>query len=198
MTLRTLNYTEMLVCLEGIDGAGKSTIAKQLADYLEHSGYKVHLTSEPTGAVATPHFKAINYNHLNYVLDRYIHFFSEGGILDYLDRGYIVICDRFILSTLAYQGLYMDIDFLYKLHKPILTRLSKFLTIFIDVDPKIALRRISKRDRGKFGGDLRMNIKDLRLLRDSYKKAISIYGRELNVVIENDSVKIARLLSTYR
>lgn len=184
----------MLVCLEGIDGAGKSTIARQLMDYLQEKDYKVHLTKEPTGAVATPHFKAINYNHLNYVLDRYIHFFQDGGILDYLDKGYIVICDRFILSTLAYQGLYMNRDFLYELHKPILTRLSKFITIFIDVDPKIALRRISRRDRGKFDGDFRMNLRDLKSLRDSYKIAINRYGRDLNVIVENDSVKIAKLI----
>lgn len=98
----------LLVVFEGIDGSGKSTQARLLAERLEKQGVGVVLTSEPsTGTIG----KVIRSLRERPSLEEEIQLFTEDRrdhvqtfIRPALERGLVVICDRYIYSSAAYQG----------------------------------------------------------------------------------------------
>jgi len=111
------------IALEGIDGCGKSTQAQLLKKSLNAAGHKVYLTHEPTdshiGAIIRNIFKGrIAGDHKTiaglFVADRLDHLQNKtNGILKKLDEGYTVICDRYYLSSYAYQGAHVNLRFKY-------------------------------------------------------------------------------------
>ena len=86
----------LLIALEGPDGSGKSTQIKMLSNYLENKGYKVLVTREPGGT-------KISENIRNIILDRAQ--LIEEVIKPALEDGTIVLCDRFVYSSIVYQGI---------------------------------------------------------------------------------------------
>jgi len=115
--MRTQNRG-ILIAFEGIDGVGLTTHARKLRDLLESRGYKVVYTKEPTESYIGRWVKSLikgrasllKGNHpefdprvvaLAFTLDRALHVRNE--IIPRLQQGYIVICDRYALSTYAYQ-----------------------------------------------------------------------------------------------
>lgn len=133
------------IALEGIDGSGKSTQAGKLARKLAELGHAVHKTFEPTegliGQVIHRILKedlAISAEALSllFVADRLEH---AKEIKNALDAGKVVISDRYLLSTLAYQGAQgVDTGFLRKLHEN-LPRPD--LTVLLDIEPGRSLGR---------------------------------------------------------
>ena len=119
------------ITLEGGEGAGKSTQARLLADWLGEQGIAVGLTREPGGAPgaeeirhllvtgATGRWDPLTETLLHYAARRE---HMARFILPALDAGQWVICDRFIDSTLAYQGygLGVDLAVIGKLRKTVL------------------------------------------------------------------------------
>ena len=105
----------ILIAFEGIDGAGKSTQIRMLASYLEAQGYTVCVTAEPTRGQYGQQIRAAANSHHRlspdderqlFVLDRREHL--ETCILPALERGEIVITDRYLYSSVAYQGARYD------------------------------------------------------------------------------------------
>lgn len=101
-----------LITLEGPDGVGKTTLAVRLADHLRAKGRRVLLTSEPTqnpigtlirAALAGDKQIRPALAHL-FAADRALHLATE--IQPALDAGMDVICDRYVLSSLSYQGTF--------------------------------------------------------------------------------------------
>ena len=97
-----------LIAFEGIDGAGKSTQAKRLSDWLEARGFRTLVTFEPTHGEhgkrirnADPRLEPEE-ERAEFVLDRKEH--VETCITPALERDEIVICDRYYYSSMAYQG----------------------------------------------------------------------------------------------
>jgi dTMP kinase len=147
------------ITFEGIDGSGKSTQARLLADALRADGTDVVLTREPGGS---PGAEEIRNLLLTGDTDRWsamteILLFTaarrdhlEKTVLPALDAGKIVISDRFADSTRVYQGatrgdLRPTVD---ALHKLTIGR-EPDLTFIIDMDPAIALRRGLARSSGE-------------------------------------------------
>ena len=99
---------------EGLDGAGTTTQARMIADSLRSEGRSVWLTAEPTdGPVGreirsilrsgdAPSLEAMTFL---FAADRAEHLYGKGGIREHLDAGDIVICDRYLRSSLAYQNV---------------------------------------------------------------------------------------------
>ena len=142
------------VTFEGIDGSGKSTISKLVYKKLKSEGYDVVLTFEPTDTwIGKCVQKCIETNTdpsvtaLAFIADRFDHCKK---IKKWLEKGKIVLCDRYAESTYAYQGAQMQdlID------NPIkwLKELSKNHVVIPDrtfifvIDPKISLARIKNRE----------------------------------------------------
>ncbi|WP_170528027.1 dTMP kinase [Ruegeria arenilitoris] len=145
----------LFLTFEGIDGSGKSTQARRLAESLEAAGHDVVLTREPGGS---PGAEEIRRLVLEGDPDRWS---AETEILlftaarrDHLERtiepalnaGRIVICDRFADSTRMYQGLSRgDLRALVdQLHGLMIGR-EPDLTLLIDMDPEIGLSRAKGR-----------------------------------------------------
>jgi dTMP kinase len=137
------------IVLEGLDGAGISTQAVRLENHLKKRGYKTMLTKEPTmGLIGGLIQSALEGNwrvshtslQLLFSADRAQHIADE--IEPALKQGKIVICDRYVFSTLAY-GFASGINFewLYAINK---TFKAPDLTLFIDVSPDVSVSRISK------------------------------------------------------
>lgn len=136
----------MFIVLEGIDGCGKSTQARMLAEWLEKKGIPVHMTAEPTKTKIgrlireilsgteemDPHALA-----LLFTADRYEHLATD--VLPSLSDGKTVICERYYYSTIAYQAAQgVDRSWIFEINK---FALNPDLVIFIDVKPKTAMSR---------------------------------------------------------
>lgn len=145
------------ITFEGGEGSGKSTQVKLLKEALAQRGYEVILTREPGGSPGAELIRELLVRGradrwdafieaLLLVAARRDHWFYT--ISPALERGAIVICDRFIDSTLAYQGYAggIDMDFLELLHQKALPSRRPDLTFIFDLDPEIGLRRAQSRD----------------------------------------------------
>ncbi|AOG59964.1 thymidylate kinase [Spiroplasma helicoides] len=147
----------IFITFEGIDGSGKTTISKMLKDSLDQKGYKVLLTREPGGEPMAERIRNIILDSdvaptpwtetLLYVAARKQHL--DTVIVPALREGTIVICDRFMDSTSAYQGYgrnigITDVD---EVQNIVLGVTKPDLTIFFDITPKEAQLRLMNRKR---------------------------------------------------
>ena len=142
----------MFITFEGGEGTGKSTHVKRLALDLSSMGYDVLATREPGGHPACEILRQLvlkqEWEHLTemllFVASRHEH--CKKVIEPALARGQIVLCDRFMDSTVAYQGygLGLSLELMSVLHKHVVTTLPDF-TIILDVDPEVGQKRIAKR-----------------------------------------------------
>ena len=143
------------ISFEGIDGSGKSTQARLLAENLEHAGVPVLLTREPGGSAGAEAIRRLlvegdpdrwspQTETLLFTAARRDHL--EKAIDPALAAGRVVICDRFANSTRVYQGaVRADLRQLVdRLHDMVVGR-EPDLTIIIDVDPALAWKRSLER-----------------------------------------------------
>jgi dTMP kinase len=149
------------ISFEGIEGTGKSTQAKLLQQSLLGLGYEVILTEEPGGTLISLRIREIllSVDHTNmkpltelllYNAARAQHI--EEVILPALNRGAVVITDRFTDSTFAYQGYGrgIDLDLLESIDRIATNGLRPDITMLLDLDVETGLkrnRRINKTDR---------------------------------------------------
>lgn len=142
----------LFISFEGIEGTGKTTQARLLAEYLSRSGLVTMLTEEPGGTPIGKRIREIllNVEHkemhpltelLLYNASRCQH--ANEVILPALNEGKVVITDRFSDSTAAYQGYGrgIDINLLDTLDKVATGGLKPDLTFLLDIDVETGLRR---------------------------------------------------------
>ena len=138
--------------IEGIDGSGKTTQSMGLCKRLNSEGLKALYTSEPTENPVGLFIKAEvlekggfppEVEALLFAADRFQH--QRDVIVPALNKGYIVVCDRFFYASLAYQGARgVDLDWIRNLNS---FALKPDLAVYLDVPPEIALaRKRGKRD----------------------------------------------------
>ena len=143
------------IVIEGLDGAGTTTQAKMLADRLMDRGHRAQMTAQPSdgpigrfirnvlrgkelgtdGKTMSPDaiaglFVADRVDHLNSVIN------------PALNAGAVVICDRYVHSSLAYQGVDCDIDWVARMNAPMP---SPDLTILVEVSAELAAQRRTER-----------------------------------------------------
>jgi dTMP kinase len=148
----------VFIALEGGEGAGKSTQAKLLERWLTGAGHDVVLTREPGGTAVGAALRAILLDHdtgtlssraeaLVYAADRAEH--VDALIRPALAAGSIVITDRYVDSTLAYQGAGRSLDAadLEQLAQIATGGLRPHLTVVLDIDPVDGLARAGDHDR---------------------------------------------------
>lgn len=145
----------MLITFEGIDGAGKSTLAKILASNLEQKNYKVVLTKEPGGTPLGEHIRYILLNEEMDALSEFLLFASDRHthvkevIVPALNKGAIVISDRYHDSSVVYQGYgrNLSLEFINFVHNKALEGVMPDLTILVDIPVNIGLGRLKTKDR---------------------------------------------------
>lgn len=148
----------MFVAFEGGEGAGKSTQESRLATLLTERGFDVVRTREPGGTPAAEQIRTVVLSRENTGLDpraEALLFAAARGdhaarlIRPALERGAVVICDRYIDSSVAYQGYGRDLgaDRIRDLSLWATGGLVPDLTILLDVDPEVGLGRVADPDR---------------------------------------------------
>ncbi len=166
------NPSGTFVVLEGIDGSGTTTQAHRLVAAAKAAGREALFTCEPsTGPIgvdirarlsaAAPTGDGWSVLALLFAADRLEHVANE--IAPALARGALVVCDRYVLSSLVYQGLHVDEAWVHSINSK---ALAPDLTILVDVDPDEAARRRAAR-----GGTVEIYDADetQRMLADRYR-----------------------------
>lgn len=151
--------TGLFITLEGIDGCGKTTLQQLLAEKLRALGYPVLTTREPGGSRAGRRIRELLLDSaygtvdgrseaLLYAADRALH--AADVIRPALARGEIVLCDRYIDSSLAYQGggRGLALAELAQINRFAVNGLTPDITFLLDLPAEAALARLrGKRDR---------------------------------------------------
>jgi dTMP kinase len=155
----------LLIALEGLDGSGTTTQAEKLRDWLAGQDRKVHLTGEPSRGPVGSLLRLFVEKRLAmpaggeegralggatlallFAADRLDHLAAE--ILPRIEAGWVVVSDRYVLSSLAYQSGDCDLEFVASLN--VLAR-TPDMTVFLDVPPAVCRRRI---DAGRWRREL--------------------------------------------
>lgn len=145
----------MFITFEGPDGAGKSTIIKLVHEKLLQDGFNIVLTREPGGTPIAEKIRDIILDNSNQALDarteallyaasRRQHLVEK--IWPALKEDKIVLCDRFLDSSLAYQGGGRNLGVENVLNINLFATENTYpdLTLFFDVSPEVGLARVSK------------------------------------------------------
>jgi len=138
------------ITFEGSEGCGKSTQSKLLYQYLKRKGYKVIYLREPGGTKISERIREILLdpkNHMNPICEMLLYMAARAQVVNNIikpavAKGKIVVCDRFLDSTIAYQGygLGIDIGFIKKVGAFVASGAKPDLTIFLDLPVKKGLK----------------------------------------------------------
>ena len=145
------NVLPVFVSFEGIDGSGKTTQARLLAEALEREGFDVVLTREPGGTPLGEEVRTLvlHGDHVApwaevalYAAARAQH--VDQVIRPALERGATVVCDRYVDSSVAYQGggRHLGIDTVLELNLTVVGGLLPDRTVIVELAPEIAAARV--------------------------------------------------------
>lgn len=142
----------LFITMEGPDGAGKSTQIELLKGYLESKGYEIVITREPGGTKISEAIRQIilnkEYTEMSPYTELLLYAAARAQLVEEvirpaLNNSKAVICDRFVESSVVYQGIArgMGIDTVYAVNEYALHGLRPQLTILLDLDGEEGIRR---------------------------------------------------------
>ncbi len=145
----------VLITLEGNEGSGKSTQIKLLCRYLKKKKRSVFLTREPGGTQIGDAIRSIlldnKHCRMTAVCETLLYMASRAQLVSEVigprfRRGEMVLCDRWLDATVAYQGYGagVNVDWIRSLGKAVTQGISPRLTIFLDLPLKVGLRRAKR------------------------------------------------------
>nr|WP_312031162.1 dTMP kinase [Hujiaoplasma nucleasis] len=178
------------ITFEGTEGSGKTSVIKKVKIELENLGYKVLTTREPGGIKISEQIRSILLDKENQEMDSKTEalLFAASRrqhlveiIIPALKNGYVVLCDRFVDSSLIYQGIAREIgiDQVYDINYFAIEDALPDLTIFVDVRPEVGLERVFSTPGREVN---RLDLEDL----DFHQK---IYQGYLGLVQKYDRIK---------
>jgi dTMP kinase len=180
------------ICFEGVEGSGKSTQAKLLYKFIKKKITKnVILTREPGGTLFSEKIrnlildKKTNISPLTefflLMAARNEHIISK--INFYLKKNFIIICDRFFYSTLAYQHYLegMDKKFIFSIQKKIFNKVHPDITFLIDLNKKESKVRINKRAKKTNKFD-KLSSYHFNKIRNGFRKISKMYKNKIVLI----------------
>ena len=180
------------ICFEGVEGSGKSTQAKLLYEFIKKKiTKKVILTREPGGTLFSEKIrnlmldKKTNISPLTefflLMAARNEHITSK--INFYLKKNFIIICDRFFYSTLAYQHYLegMDKKFIFSIQKKIFNKVHPDITFLIDLNKKESKVRINKRAKKTNKFD-KLSSYHFNKIRNGFRKISKMYKNKIVLI----------------
>lgn len=190
----------LFITFEGGEGTGKTTVINNLYNYLISLGYDVIKTREPGGSKISESIRGIILDRNNTIMDyktealmyaasRRQHLIEV--IIPALKKNKIVICDRYIDSSLAYQGYArgLGIEQVKTINEYAISGYWPDLTIFIDLDPNIGINRIKNNNRDVDRLD-EETISFHEKVREGYIKLIDLYPNRIKKIDGNVSLDI--------
>ncbi len=196
------------ITFEGTEGSGKTTVIEKVEQYYTEKGYQVIRTREPGGSKIAEDIRNVilDVNNTNmdsiteamlYAASRRQHLVEK--VIPYTEKGYIVLCDRFIDSSLAYQGHArgLGIDKVYQLNLIATNGLLPDATIYVDVRPEVGLARIKTNNREQNRLDLeKLSFHDkvyegYRIVSEMFKERFKVInGEQDREAVFNDTIKV--------
>jgi dTMP kinase len=217
--MKDKSYREdsLFVVLEGIDGSGTTTQGDKLKNKLRNQGHRVNFTHEPTDGPAgmlvrlglSGRLLGSNFEYFDdgleeiesstsldpgvlallYAADRLDHIKTQ--IEPCLRNGRIVICDRYVMSTLAYQGLLVSEKWIKEINK---RAIKPDITIYLDVPVEYAQHRMKQT---RWTKDVYEDEKNMRMVRKRYKKIIEEEEHDQGEVVTIDSTLPKKEVASY-
>ncbi len=192
----------MFVTIEGGEGSGKSTLIERLAHTMQGMGRSVVTTREPGGIPIAEKIRSVILDRehtamdsrteaLLYAASRRQHLVEK--VIPALEQGSIVICDRFVDSSLVYQGYARGLGYeqIWAINEFATRKMMPDLTLYLDVSPQTGLARIAR------NADREINRLDMEKLsfhervREGYKQLLLRFpGRIVEVNAEKDADEV--------
>ncbi len=182
----------VFITVEGPEGAGKTTVLARVGEQLEKEGYSIVLTREPGGIPIAEQIRQVilNPDHtemdsrteaLLYAAARRQHLMEK--VVPALNKGCIVLCDRFVDSSLAYQGYArgLGIEEVREINRFAIQDTMPELTLFFMIDPEIGLKRIENHKSREIN---RLDLEKLNFHQKVYE------GYQLLIKNEPDRIKV--------
>lgn len=205
----------IFISIEGPEGAGKTTIINMLADNLKSEGFEVMATREPGGIDIAEQIRQVILDKNNTAMDprteallyaaaRRQHLTEK--VKPALEEGKIVLSDRFVDSSLAYQGYArgLGIDEVFTINKFAVEDMMPSLTLYFDLDPVVGLERINKHKGREVN---RLDLEDLefhQMVREGFMQLMERFperivkidaSKGLDSVYKDAEAKIKNLLN---
>lgn len=193
-----MNTTGFFITIEGPEGAGKTTVMQDVFEQLQSEGYDLISTREPGGIRISEKIREIILDNeftemdgrteaLLYAAARRQHLVEK--IEPALAQGKIVLCDRFVDASLAYQGYArgLGIDEVLTINEFAIGKLMPDLTLYFDVDPEIGLNRIAKNNNRELN---RLDVESLtfhQAVRTGYQEVVKRYPKRIQVIDASQS-----------
>ncbi|MET1012922.1 MAG: dTMP kinase [Paenisporosarcina sp.] len=193
-----MSYAGFFITIEGPEGAGKTTVMQEVFEQLQSEGYDLISTREPGGIRISEKIREVILENeftemdgrteaLLYAAARRQHLVEK--ILPALAQGKIVLCDRFVDASLAYQGYArgLGIDEVLSINEFAIGKLMPNLTLYFDLDPEIGLKRISKNDNRELN---RLDAESLsfhQAVREGYQEVLKRYPKRIKVIDASQS-----------
>ena len=198
----------LFITFEGCEGSGKTTVIEGVLKHLEENNVKVIKTREPGGIKISEDIRNVilDVNNTNmdeiteallYAASRRQHLVEK--VIPYLEKGYVVICDRFLDSSLAYQGHArgIGIDKVYNINLSATDGILPDLTILVDIKPEVGLKRIASNNREQNRLDLeKMSFHEkvyegYKIVEERFKDRVrSINGDQSKEDVLKDTIKL--------
>ncbi|MBD8028484.1 dTMP kinase [Ureibacillus sp. Re31] len=189
----------LFITFEGPEGAGKTTILTKIVERLQQLNIDILATREPGGIEIAEKIREVilNPDHtamderteaLLYAAARSQHFFEK--VEPAIKKGKLVLCDRFIDSSLAYQGYArgIGIDEVLAINEFAIGKRMPDLTILFDLDPQVGLARIHSHNEREVN---RLDVESLSFhekVREGYQLLVKRYPNRIKVVNANQPV----------
>src|SRR3972149_1852362 len=198
------NKKGAFICIEGLDGSGKTTQAKLLTEKLEKSHSAVYTAEPSRGKIGTYIRNRCLYGEkrlstvveaLLFAADRIEHVETE--VLPALNQGKLVVSDRYVYSSLAYQGAAgLSLEWIEKVNEH---ALKPHLAVFIDVDPKTVMSRLKPRKSVMENMETQQKVRDVYLKFVAKGELVRLEGNSAkNEVADALSKMVLKFLETFQ
>ncbi len=190
--MRGVDMKNRFITFEGPEGSGKTSILKAVEDYFKSLMIDTIATREPGGIKISEQIRQVILDVENKQMDAKTEALLYAAarrqhmaevILPALEKGQTVLCDRFIDSSLAYQGVgrNLGVDEVLALNQFAIDYKLPDLTLFIDVPPEIGLKRVFSNDRAVDRLDLE-SLEFHKRVYDGYMEIIQRYPNRIKVI----------------
>lgn len=194
----------MFISFEGCEGSGKSTQVDLLIDYLEKKSYSCVSTQEPGGTHLANKIR-------NIILSRNLSVENELFLLMYARKDHVlkvinpaigkknwVICDRFVDSTMCYQGILksMNIRKIFDLHKRLIGNIFPQVTFLLDISTCLIKKRLKSRLKKNFYDQ--MKLKEHDIVKKGFLHISNIFKDRVKVInADRDKILIHKEILEY-
>ncbi|MEG0449556.1 MAG: dTMP kinase [Lysinibacillus sp.] len=191
---------DLFITFEGPEGAGKTTVLKMLVARLEQENIDVLATREPGGIEIAEKIRGVILDPMHtamaerteallYAAARSQHYYEK--VQPALDAGKMVLCDRFIDSSLAYQGYArgIGVDEVLSINEFAIGKKMPDLTILFDLEPSVGLERIHAHSNREIN---RLDVESLAFhekVREGYLQLVDRYPERISVINADQAIE---------